>query len=69
MNKETVKPNKVYDMTHIDSVLLPESSESYFIWLGAQSQEDLIVDILASNAFNKIAGLFFIVASALFMIL
>lgn len=46
----------LFEMSHIDSVLLPESSTEYAIWLGAYGN-DFNITVIASSAMRLIASL------------
>lgn len=43
-------------MSHVDSVLLPETEDPFVIWLGAQNG-DFNITIIASNAYKLIIAL------------
>lgn len=49
--------SKKFEMSYVDSVLLPQTSDDFIIWLGAQG-DNFKINILASNSRNLITSLF-----------
>ena len=43
-------------MSHVDSVLLPETEDPFVIWLGAKDG-DFNITVIASNAYKLITAL------------
>ena len=43
-------------MSHINSVLLPQSDTDYYIWLGSTATSSIKVDIIGSGAHYIYAG-------------
>lgn len=58
----------MFEMSHVDSVLLPETEDPFVIWLGAMGG-DFNITIIASNAYKVIATLTATLTFALFSIM
>ncbi len=56
------RPDKPFEMSYLDSVLLPNSPDNFVVWLGAQGGP-FTFDVLASNAVQTLASIM-----ALFMV-
>lgn len=56
-NNRTDLRDKKFEMSYIDSVLLPQSEDDFVIWLGAQGS-DFTIDIKASDSRSLIARIF-----------
>ena len=55
VNETTKAPLRIYDMSHINSVLLPQSDTDYYIWIGAK--QTTTFNIVVSGAFSLVSGI------------
>lgn len=50
--KDDYSINKIYDMSYLDSVLLPVSDSPYYIWIQNNQTTQFNFTVLASNSFT-----------------